>query len=109
MHGRIAVVAAMLLAGCGGVEERPEPVPMEIRATQTGSFSTAPQVSVPGMTGVSAVGSAPKPSGKPVWSRRRFRVSQLKALRAHCATRPKDDPRCDGARVNERVAFGEQG
>jgi hypothetical protein len=120
---RIALVlGAALLAGCGG--ERPGSVPApppieiveaapaptaepEAQEARSGSFKTAPMVSAPSVPVAAAPAVAPvkKPAGKPRWSYRRFRDGQLKALRAYCATRPKEEPRCDGTRVNERVAF----
>lgn len=110
MHGRIGwILGAAVLAGCGAQERAPsQPAPIAIveegSSTRSGSFTTAAVVSVPpqpvaGAPQGKVAARSPRPNA------RRYRAAQVRALRAHCAMRPKDDPRCDGTRVVERVAF----
>ncbi len=130
MHGRRAAAAMLAAAaafgGCGG-DARIEPVKIEVvearaavdappRASRkarpgrakNGTLRTRQLVPAPAPASPTVPPAAePAPRSRPAKpsSPQRFRAVQLEVLRAHCATRPANDPRCDGARVNERVAF----
>jgi hypothetical protein len=133
-HGRTAlaaILATVALAGCGSAEPEIQPasihlsqpaaapivaVPIEapkpakrrrVGRVKQGTFKTPVAVSIPPARQL-APPITPAPRAKRVSKRASyasFRTSQLRVLRAQCATRPKGDPRCNGTRVNERVAF----
>jgi hypothetical protein len=127
MQGRRALAAILVsagLTGCGAqaevepasIEIVREPVasivpapsrrataPPRVGRTKRGTFRAAPTMRVPSRSPV-------PPASRPTKRRKRadyarFRAGQLEVLRAHCATRPKNDPRCKGTEVDERVAF----
>lgn len=128
-----AVLAMGALAGCGAAEPEIQPasirigqpaappavtapveVPVPVKRAKRqrvgrvkqGTFTTTPAVSVPPAPELAPIGPAPR--AKRVTKRASyssFRSSQLRVLRAYCATRPEADPRCNGTRVDERVAF----
>jgi len=129
--GAVAVVAAVTaLAGCGADEKRAAQVPaaeaepvaavrvadpppaapprVNRPGVRRGTFRTAAMVEAPPAAPAAPVRfvAAPERDRLPARERAlRSRASLLAVLRAHCAARPKDDPRCDGGRVDERVAL----
>lgn len=126
MHGRTALAALLVsaaLSGCGqetsvapvrieitdgpppAATAAPVPAPRAGGKARRGTLKTKPTVAV-----APTVAGAPVPAARPAApvsrpSARRFRSTQLRALRAYCATRPPADPRCVDGRVDERVAF----
>lgn len=129
MQGRTALAALLAsaaLSACGQ-EAKVAPARIEITAAvqpppaiapavaaapakpgkvRSGTLKTRPSVAAPRAATPATTGAKPVPVGRPKRTgARRFRAAQLRALRAHCATRPPDDPRCVGGRVDERVAF----
>ncbi len=124
MHGRRALAAILVsaaLAGCG-TEAQVEPARIEIKQepaakpAQPGPGAARPRTrkrvgrTVSGTFRTAPAAHAPvTPRGRPKRARRpdyaRFRAGQLEVLRAHCASRPANEPRCNGTQVDERVAF----
>lgn len=70
---------------------------------RTGTYRTRATDASVADEGVREVRTAPVPAVRPT-GRRSFIRGHLAALRAHCATGPAD-PRCDGRRVDVRVAL----
>ena len=127
MHGRTALAALLVSAALSACGQEASVAPAKIEVTdgpppaaapaeapaqapragkvQRGTLQTEPRVAV---SPTAPVASAPRrpvatPARRP--DARRFRASQLQALRVYCATRPPADPRCVDGRVDERVAF----
>lgn len=128
MQGRTALAALLLSAALSACGQEAGPAPARIEITsgpavaaataapaaapparrgrvRTGTLRTRPKVPKPQAASTPAsTPRVPAANARPT-SARRFRATQLRALRAYCATRPADDPRCVDGRVDERVAF----
>ena len=118
--GVIAVLVAVPLSGCGqqagaataeieitqaGAAQPPEATsaaPAADSHVRTGTRRTPSLVTAPAAPEAATAPAAAVPTRR---KPRRYRRSQMQVLRAHCATRPADDPRCRDGRVVERVAF----
>jgi hypothetical protein len=99
-----ATATAAPVAAAPAASQKPRTPRRRVGRMRSGTYKTAPLVAAPAVKGtVVPVRAAKRRRTKPDYAR--FRAAQLEVLRTHCATRPKDDPRCDGTRVNERVAF----
>lgn len=131
MHGRTAlalILGSLALAGCGAepkvqpasikMTESPpaaeavtppkDPLPAakaRVGGSRSGTFKSEPIVEAPPSRPAAVPVRRVRSPRRTKRSYARFRESQLRVLRAHCATRPEDDPRCIGDRVDERVAF----
>ena len=78
--------------------------------TRAGTYTLQPRVRTPAAPAAPVAARTTEPVPARSTSRRKgssaaFRRAHLRALRAHCRTRPADDPRCTGSEVDERVAF----
>lgn len=116
----VAAAVAAALAGCGAQEapapvvqepivERATPAPpapraaVPARATRRGTMRVAPLVGAPAARPArDATAADPRPARTRVPGS--FRRSQIAVLRTLCATGAAD-PRCDGRKVNTKVAF----